>query len=135
VVGWTLIAVVPTGTGAGWQWASLAFVAAGQAVYGFALGTVNSNEMGYRQAVTPDALQGRMNATMRSINRSALVIGAPIGGLLADAIGFRPTILIGVAGLAVSLVVVVASPYRSARHGEVAPEFENSGSQPDAVIP
>ena len=91
--------------------------------------------MGYRQAVTPDALQGRMNATMRSINRAALVIGAPIGGLLADAIGFRPTILIGVAGLLVSLVIMAASPFRTTRHGETAPEFENSASPPDTVTP
>ena len=134
-VGWILIAFAPTGHGAGWQWVTLAVVALGQALYGFALGAENSNEMGYRQAVTPDALQGRMNATMRSINRAALVIGAPVGGLLADAIGFRPTILIGVAGLLVSLVIMAASPFRSARHGEVAPEFENSGSPPDAVVP
>jgi len=143
VIGWTMVALVPTGPGAGWQWASLAFVALGQALYGFALGAENSNEMGYRQAVTPDALQGRMNATMRSINRAALVIGAPIGGLLADAIGFRPTILIGVGGLVVSLVIMAASPFRGARHGELAPElapgfapeFDDSGSPPDAAVP
>lgn len=135
VIAWILIAAVPTGHGAGWQWVSLAFVAIGQALYGFALGAENANEMGYRQAVTPDALQGRMNATMRSINRAALVIGAPVGGLLADAIGFRPTILIGVAGLVVSLVIMVASPFRTTRHGEVAPEFDNPGSPPDAVAP
>jgi predicted MFS family arabinose efflux permease len=135
VLGWLVIAFVPIGTGAGWQWTSLVFVALGQALYGFALGAENSNEMGYRQAVTPDALQGRMNATMRSINRAALVIGAPIGGLLADAIGFRPTILIGAAGLLVSLVIMAASPFRTTRHGETAPEFENSAAPPDTVTP
>ncbi len=121
IVGWTIIALVPTGHGTGWRWISLLVIAAGQALYGFALGAENANEMGYRQAVTPDALQGRMNATMRSLNRAALVIGAPIGGLLADGIGFRPTIAIGVTGLAVSLVIVALSPFRNARHGEVAP--------------
>jgi len=135
VVAWLVIAAVPAGHGAGRQWLSLVFVAVGQALYGLALGAENANEMGYRQAVTPDALQGRMNATMRSINRAALVIGAPVGGLLADAIGFRPTILIGVAGLAVSLVIVAASPFRGARHGEAAPEFDNPASPPDAVAP
>jgi len=133
ILGWMLIALVPTGHGATWQWLSLVLVAVGRALYGFALGAENANEMGYRQAVTPDALQGRMNGTMRTINRAALVIGAPIGGLLADAIGFRPTILIGVAGLAVSVVIMAASPFRTARHGEVAPEFENPGSAPDPV--
>lgn len=135
VVAWTLIGLVPAGSGMGWQWISLMIVAFGQALYGFALGVENSNEMGYRQAVTPDALQGRMNATMRTINRAALVIGAPVGGLLADVLGFRPTILIAVGGLVVSLVIMAASPFRNARHGETAPEFDNSGAPPDAVTP
>ncbi|MEO8713977.1 MAG: MFS transporter [Acetobacteraceae bacterium] len=134
-VAWTLIAFVPGDSGTGWQWGSLVLIAVGQALFGFALGAENANEMGYRQAVTPDALQGRMNATMRTINRAALVVGALVGGLLANEIGFLPTILIGVAGLVVSLVIMVASPFRTARHGEVAPEFANTVGPPDAGAP
>ena len=52
---------------------------AGQFLLGLSMGAENANEMGYRQTVTPDRLQGRMNATMRSINRSMIVIGAPLG--------------------------------------------------------
>jgi hypothetical protein len=58
----------------------------GQLLLGLSLGAENANEMGYRQAVTPDALLGRMNTTMRSINRAMIVVGAPAGGFLADAI-------------------------------------------------
>lgn len=121
IVAWTIIAVVPVGPGSGSRWISLAVVALGQLLYGFALGAENANEMAYRQAVTPDALQGRMNATMRSLNRAAVVIGAPVGGLLADTIGFRPTFGIGIAGLLISLVIVASSPFRDARHGGLAP--------------
>ena len=61
---------------------------AGQFVIGLSMGAENANEMGYRQAETPDALQGRMNATMRSINRAMIVVAAPLGGLLRpDRIG------------------------------------------------
>jgi MFS family permease len=121
IVAWTIIALVPAGPGSELRWISLAVVTLGQLLYGFALGAENANEMGYRQAVTPDALQGRMNATMRSFNRAAVVIGAPVGGLLADTIGFRATFGIGIAGLLISLVIVASSPFRDARHGELAP--------------
>ncbi|MBA2699445.1 MAG: MFS transporter, partial [Nocardioidaceae bacterium] len=50
----------------------------------------NANEMGYRQAGTPDELKGRLNTTMRSVNR-AIVVCEPVGGLLAYAIGYWPT--------------------------------------------
>jgi MFS family permease len=70
----------------------------GQFVLGLSMGAENANSMGYRQAVTPADLQGRMNATMRSINRAMIVIAAPLGGLLGDAIGYRPMLWIVAAG-------------------------------------
>jgi MFS family permease len=71
----------------------------GQLLYGLALGIENGNEMGYRQAVTPDALQGRMNTTMRSVNRAMVVFGAPLGGVVADTLGYRPALWIGAGGV------------------------------------
>lgn len=115
-VAWTIIALVPVAGGD--PWITVAALAAGQGLYGFAMGAENANSMGYRQAVTPDALQGRMNTTMRSINRGMNVIGAPVGGLLADSLGYRPTLWIGVAGFALVAVYVGVSPFRRARHGD-----------------
>ena len=74
----------------------------GQLLLGLSLGAENANEMGYRQVVTPDRLQGRMNATMRSINRAMIVIGAPVGGALGDAIGYRPMIWAAAGGFRLS---------------------------------
>ena len=48
------------------------------------------------------ALQGRMNATRRSINRGIIVVGAPLGGLLADTIGYRPALWLAIAGFALA---------------------------------
>jgi MFS family permease len=115
-VGWAIIAVVPTGNGQ--NWFVILLLAAGQAVYGLALGLSNANEMGYRQAVTPDHLQGRMNTTIRSANRAMIVVGAPAGGLLAVSIGYQPTLWIGIAGFAAAALLLAASPFRSARHGD-----------------
>ncbi|MBT1596630.1 MFS transporter [Curtobacterium flaccumfaciens] len=83
------------------------------AVHGAAAGCENANEMSLRQTVTPDALLGRMNGTMRSANRTLAAAGAVGGGALMTVAGD------GVALLAVTLVftgaVVVAmcSPLRT----------------------
>ena len=98
---------------------SLIALVAGQAVIGLAMGISNANEMGFRQAVTPDNLQGRMNTTIRSINRAMIVVGAPLGGVLAVTLGYRPTLWI-LAGcfLAIGLYLTI-SPFRGARHLEL----------------
>ena len=118
---WILIAFAPEPDGRA-SLATLAVVGIGQFVVGFSMGIENPNEMGYRQAVTPDVLQGRMNATMRSINRSMVVVGAIAGGILADALGYRAAIWIGLAVFVVAAIVVAASPLRTARHGEQPPD-------------
>ena len=87
----------------------------GELVLGLSMGAVNANEMGYRQAITPDHLQGRMNTLIRSNNRAAVVVGAPLGGLLADTVGFRPMLLVAALGFVVDAAALWASPYRTAR--------------------
>lgn len=89
-------------------------VAAGQLLYGLGFGAEGPIEMSYRQAVTPDRLQGRTNATMRSLNRAAVVVGAPLGGLFADAVGMRPALWLGAAGVAASGVLLAGSGFRRA---------------------
>ncbi|MDP3870513.1 MFS transporter [Phenylobacterium sp.] len=113
---WAVIALAPAAGGA---W-TLAALAVGQGLYGLAMGASNANEMGYRQAVTPDALQARMNTTMRSLNRAMIVIGAPLGGWLADTLGYRPTFWIAIAGFVAVTLFLAASPFRHARHGDPA---------------
>ncbi len=94
----------------------------GEFLLGLTLGTANANEMGYLQSITPDHLQGRSNATRRSINRSMIVIGAPLGGLLADTVGYRPMLYATAVGFGLVAVTLAASPYRHARLEEpVAP--------------
>ncbi|MFD2042813.1 MFS transporter [Ornithinibacillus salinisoli] len=87
----------------------------GQFFYGFALGIEGPLEMGYRQSITPARLHGRMNSTMRSINRSMVVIGAPLGGLIAEMFGFRTSLWITVAGLTFVGIWFIFSPMRNAQ--------------------
>jgi predicted MFS family arabinose efflux permease len=96
-------------------WASVAVLAAGQGLYGLAMGMSNSHEMSFRQLVTPDELQARTNTTLRSLNRAVMVIAAPLAGILADAWGIRPTLLVAAAIFALVSVGLAASSFRSVR--------------------
>ena len=113
-IGWVLMLFAAFGAG----WPALVLVGVAQAVIGFAMGADNPNEMGYRQAVTPDALQGRVNTSMRSVNRTMIVIGAPLGGLLADQLGYPIAIGIVIAIFTAALLVLLLSPFRTARHSD-----------------
>ncbi|MGH2366008.1 MAG: hypothetical protein ACRDHX_15330 [Chloroflexota bacterium] len=97
------------------HWFGWALFGAGQLLLGLSLGAESANEMGYWQAVTPDALQGRMNATRRSINRAMLVLGAPAGGFPGDAVGYRPMLFAASAGFLVAATALGLSRFRSAR--------------------
>ena len=105
-----LIALTPATQQDELQFSALAVIITGQLLYGFAMGLEGPVEMGYRQSITPMHLQGRMNATMRSINRSMVVIGAPISGAIADFIGFREALWIAGIGLAIVAIWFAFSP-------------------------
>jgi MFS family permease len=112
---WALIASGRYGWG-GWV-----VFGAGQLLLGLTMGTANANEMGYMQAITPDHLQGRSNATRRSINRAMIVVGAPLGGVLADAVGYRPMLYAAAAGFGLVSASLALSPYRHARLDDTPP--------------
>ncbi len=59
----------------------------------------NINQLSLRQAITPDRLQGRVNATMRFAMWSVTPFGAIVGGVAATAFGVREVLF--VAGLGV----------------------------------
>jgi MFS family permease len=96
-------------------WAGWIVFGAGQFLLGLTMGTSNANEMGYLQSITPDHLQGRSNATRRSINRAMIVVGAPLGGVLADTVGYRPMLYAAAVGFGLVSVILALSPYRHAR--------------------
>jgi MFS family permease len=96
-------------------WASLAVLAAGQGLYGLAMGMSNSHEMSFRQLFTPDELQASTNTTLRSFNRAVMVVIAPLAGILADAWGIRPTLLVAAAVFALVSSGLAASSFRTVR--------------------
>lgn len=107
---WALVASSPDDSVLTWV-----VFGVGQLVLGVSMGAENANTLGYRQSVTPDELQGRMNTTMRSINRAMVVVGAPLGGLLADSVGLRPVLYVAAAGFLLVAVCLALTPFRDAR--------------------
>jgi len=97
------------------DWWGFAAIGLGQFLIGLALGVEGAQEMAYQQAVTPNRLMGRMRATIRSINRGVVVVGAPLGGLVADRLGNRPTISITAAGMVLVVLLLAVSDVRNAR--------------------
>ena len=102
-------------------WGGWVVFGVGEFLLGLTMGTANANEMGYLQSITPDHLQGRSNATRRSINRAMIVIGAPLGGLLADAVGYRPMLYAAAVGFGLVAASLAVSPYRHARFDDTVP--------------
>ncbi len=94
---------------------AIALLMLGQGLYGLAMGMSNSHEMSYRQLVTPDELQARTNTTLRSINRAVVVVVAPIAGVLADAVGIRPMLVVAAVTFALVAVGLAATPFRDVR--------------------
>ena len=66
-----------------------------QLIVSFSTPVYNVNQVSLRQAIVPQALQGRMNATMRTIVFGTLPIGSALGGVLGSSIGIVPTMIVG----------------------------------------
>lgn len=72
----------------------------------------NINQVSLRQAITPQRMQGKMNATMRFIVWGTMPIGAIIGGALGQTIGLHETIWVGALGGLIAFIPVTLSPVR-----------------------
>ena len=73
------------------------------------------NAVSVRQAMIPDRLQGRVNATMRFIAGGALPIGALIGGALGGVIGLPLTLVVAEFGMLLAFLWLLLSPVRRLR--------------------
>lgn len=82
---------------------------------GFGVVVYNVNQVGLRQAITPDRMLGRMNATMRLIVWGTIPIGALIGGVLGTVVGLVPVLFVAAIGASLSWLPVLLSPVRSLR--------------------
>jgi MFS family permease len=98
-----------------------AVLAVSQALLGLTvpLWTVTSSSL--QQAVTPERLLGRVTAATRFVGWGVAPPAAFGAGVLADAIGLRPTIFASAVIAAVAFVYLLASPVRRFRQPDLEP--------------
>jgi MFS family permease len=82
-------------------------------VGGFGGTVYNINQVSLRQSITPDRMQGRMNATMRFMVWGTIPIGSFLGGVLGGSIGLRPTLWVAAIGSLLAFIPPLLSPVRS----------------------
>lgn len=71
------------------------------------------NQVSLRQAITPDHLLGRMNASIRFIGWVVTPLGALLGGVLGELVGLRTTLVVAALGGALGFLWVWFSPLRT----------------------
>jgi MFS family permease len=83
------------------------------AAVGFAGATVgfsaNTNQLTFRQMITPQRLLGRMNSVVRFMYWGTIPLGSAIGGVLAGPLGLRTTLVVSGAGAVASCLPIMAS--------------------------
>jgi predicted MFS family arabinose efflux permease len=88
---------------------------AGGLIAGYSVVAYNVNQVGLRQAITPDRMLGRMNATMRLIVWGTIPVGALIGGMLGVVLGLQSALWVAAVGASLSFLPVLLSPVRTLR--------------------
>jgi MFS family permease len=83
--------------------------------------TLNAMIIGYRVAIVPDRLQGRVNSVARSLALLALPLGPIVAGLLLGSFSARVTV-----GALVAFLVLVALIATTSRVIRTAPSFEEA---------
>ena len=79
-------------------------------IKGFGAPVYTIPQVAVKQSVTPNSMQGRMNASMNTMVWGMMVVGATLGGILGSTIGVVNTIILGGLISGTSAVGVLLSP-------------------------
>ncbi|MET0937678.1 MAG: MFS transporter [Gaiellaceae bacterium] len=91
------------------------YLVAAQVVTSFGVVLYNVTQGSFRQAITPERLQGRMNSVMRFIVWGVMPLGMLVGGFIASAFDLRAAIWVGAIGISFAFLPVLLSPVRTLR--------------------
>jgi MFS family permease len=94
----------------------------------------NINQRSYRSAITPDEMQGRMNATNRMVVMGVMPIGAILGGLLGTAVGTLPALILASLGTLIAPLILACTHVRTVKRvpeGEAETDAE-AGTETEA---
>jgi MFS family permease len=103
--------LVPLGQ-ADWR---LVLIVLGDLATGYGVVVYNVAQVSFRQAICPNRLLGRMNASIRFLVWGTLPLGGLVGGVLAQWLGVRAALWVGMVGPLLAVLWVLASPLRGMR--------------------
>ena len=92
---------------------AIPFILASMIVIGFGGILYNVTAISLIQAITPDRILGRANASRRFVVWGVVPLGGFTGGALASTIGLRETMVVGAVGGLLTIVPILVSPLRS----------------------
>jgi predicted MFS family arabinose efflux permease len=105
-------------------------------VIGFGGILYNVTAISLIQAITPDRILGRANASRRFVVWGVVPLGGFAGGGLASAIGLRETMVVGAIGGLLTIVPLLLSPVRSVgRISDLQSESEPSPVASASIAP
>jgi MFS family permease len=93
----------------------------------------NVSAISLTQALTPERLLGRVNASRRFIVWGTIPLGGLVSGGLATWIGLRPTLFVGTIGCILATVPILLSPVRHVK--EMPTVSEDQPRADDALLP
>jgi MFS family permease len=108
VGGWALL-LIPLATEA----VAVPFLATAFFVFGFCAVVYNVTGISLMQAITPDRLLGRMNASRRFVVWGVIPVGMLLGGAIADGVGLREAMWVGAIGASLAFIPLLFSPVRA----------------------
>ena len=103
-----------------------------QLASGLGRSVASINQISLRQAITPDRVLGRVNASRRVLVFGVIPFGALLGGVLGESFGLRVPLLVGAAVQVAGLAYAARSPLRSVRR--LPPPLPDVGSASSASL-
>jgi MFS family permease len=112
---------------------AIPFILASMMVIGFGGILYNVTAISLIQAITPDRILGRANASRRFVVWGVVPLGGFTGGALASVIGLRETMVVGAIGGLLTIVPILVSPLRSVgKMSELEPQSSSIASASSA---
>lgn len=75
----------------------------------------NISQVSFRQAITPAAMQGRMNASMRFMVWGPIPVGQILGGSIATLVSLEAALWVGGVGSFLAVIPLIVTPVRHLR--------------------
>jgi MFS family permease len=113
------------------------YLVAAQLIMSFGVVLYNVTQGSFRQAITPERLQGRMNSVMRFMVWGVMPLGMLLGGAIASAFGLHAAMWVGAIGMSLAFLPVLLSPVRTLREmpDQVADPLAEAEGEGGRVMP